>query len=226
MGSVIGNILPEAVAVAISPVPIIALILMLFSKKAGINSLAFLFGWILGLAAVGGIVMAIGSTQNMSAGSGASTAGYTLKLLLGALLLFLAIRNWRTRPKPGEQPKMPAWMSTIDSFKPVKAFGLAVLFSGINPKNLALTLSAALDIVQKGLATGQTIATMIVFIAVASVTIAVPVLLNLFMKDRSARVLNTWKEWLTENNNTVMFVLLLVFGILLLGKGISGLSGG
>jgi hypothetical protein len=226
MGSVIGNILPEAVAVAISPVPIIALILMLFSRKAGINSLAFLFGWIMGLAAVGGIVMAIGSTQNMSAGSGASNASYTLKLLLGILLLFLAARNWRKRPGAGQQPKMPAWMSTIDSIQPVKAFGLAVLLSGINPKNMALTLSAALDIVQKGLATGQTIATMIVFIAVASITIAVPVLLNLFMKDRSARVLNTWKEWLIENNSTVMFILLLVFGILLLGKGISGLSGG
>jgi len=226
MGSAIGNILPEAVAVAISPVPIIALILMLFSKKATSNSLAFLVGWILGLALVGGIVMAIGSTQNMSAGSGASSAGYTVKLLLGILLLFLAARNWRKKPKPGEQPKMPAWMSTIDSVKSGRAFLLAVLLAGINPKNLALTLSAALDIVQKGLATGQAIVAMIIFIAIASVTIAVPVLLNLFTKDRSTRILNTWREWLTENNSTVMFILLLIFGILLLGKGISGLSGG
>jgi threonine/homoserine/homoserine lactone efflux protein len=225
MGSAIGNILPEAIAVAISPVPIIALILMLFSKKAKANSLAFLIGWILGLAAVCAIVMAVGNTQNMSSGSGASNASYTLKLLLGVLFLFLAFRNWRKRPKPGEQPKMPGWMSTIDSVKPGKAFMLAVLFSAINPKNLVLTVAAALDIVQDGLAAGQAAVVMAVFICIASLTIAIPVLINFFMKDRSTKMLNTWKEWLTENNSTVMFILLLVFGVVLLGKGISGLSG-
>ena len=121
MGSLIGNILPEAIAVAISPLPIVAVILMLFSKKAKANSLAFLVGWIIGLAAVCAIVTALGSTQNMAPGSGASNASYGLKIILGLLLLFLAVRNWRKRPKPGEQPKMPAWMSSIDTLKPGKS---------------------------------------------------------------------------------------------------------
>jgi hypothetical protein len=225
MGSVIGNILPEAVAVAISPIPIIALILMLFSKKARNNSLAFLVGWIVGLAAVCSIVMAIGSTQNMSAGSGASNASYGLKIILGLLLLFMAYRNWKKRPGPGEQPKMPGWMSTIDTLKPGRAFLLAVLLAGVNPKNLALTMAATLDVVQKGIATGQAVIALAVFILVASLTILLPVLINLFMGDKSAKILNTWKTWLTANNSTVMFILLLVFGFVLLGKGIAGLSG-
>jgi len=225
MGSAIGNILPEAIAVAISPIPIIALILMLFSKKAKANSLAFLIGWILGLAAVCAIVMAVGSTQNMSPGSGASSASYSLKILLGLLLLFMAFRNWKKRPGPGEQPKMPGWMSTIDTIKPGRAFLLAVLLAAVNPKNLVLTLAATLDVVQRSLATGQAVIALAIFIVIASLTIALPVLINLFMGDNSARVLNSWKVWLTANNSTVMFILLLVFGVVLLGKGIAGLSG-
>ena len=225
MGSVMGNILPEAIAVAISPIPIIALILMLFSKRARANSLAFLIGWILGLAAVCAIVMAAGSTQNMSPGSGASSASYGIKILLGLLLLFMAFRNWKKRPGPGEQPKMPGWMSTIDSIKPGRAFLLAVLLAAINPKNLILTLTATLDVVQRGLATSQAIVVLAIFIVIASLTIALPVLINLFMGARSAKILDSWKVWLTANNSTVMFILLLVFGVVLLGKGIAGLSG-
>ena len=48
MGAVIGDLLANAVGVAISPVPIIAVILMLFTAKATANSLGFLLGWVLG----------------------------------------------------------------------------------------------------------------------------------------------------------------------------------
>lgn len=41
MGSVLGEMLPLAVGVAISPIPIIAVILMLLSKRAGGASAGF-----------------------------------------------------------------------------------------------------------------------------------------------------------------------------------------
>ena len=47
MGSVIGEILPLAVGVAISVTAIIAVILILFTPNARTNSVAFLFGWVL-----------------------------------------------------------------------------------------------------------------------------------------------------------------------------------
>jgi hypothetical protein len=57
VGNVIGDILPLAIGVAISPVPIIAVILMLFSARARTNGPAFLAGWIVGLTVVGAIVL-------------------------------------------------------------------------------------------------------------------------------------------------------------------------
>jgi Sap, sulfolipid-1-addressing protein len=59
MGAVIGDVLGEAVGVAISPIPIIAMVLILTSAKARSNGFAFLVGSLIGLAVVGSIVLLI-----------------------------------------------------------------------------------------------------------------------------------------------------------------------
>lgn len=222
MGSVIGDILPLAVAVAISVVAIIAVILILFTPKARTNSVAFLFGWVLGLIAVGSIVLISGVFS--SDDSGESTVSGVVKLVLGLLLLALAVRNWRSRPKEGEDPEMPGWMDTIDDFGAGKSAGIAAFLSGLNPKNLALTASAAATIAAAGLTTGEQIGALAVFVAIASTTVAAPVLVYLIMGDRVQGGLNSLKGWLIANNNTVMAVLFVVFGAKLLGDGISILS--
>ena len=51
--------------------------------------------------------------------------------------MLLAVRQWRSRPKEGEEPTLPSWMAAIDSITAGKAFGLGVLLSSVNPKNLA-----------------------------------------------------------------------------------------
>lgn len=138
MGVAIGQALGFAVGVAISPAPIIAVILMLFSKRAGSNSVAFLVGWLSGLAPVSGIVLVIG----LGGSNGNSDGGGWLKLVVGVVFLVLAVKQWRGRPSDGEESPMPVWMASIDDLTIPKAFGLAVLLSAVNPKNLGLTVAA------------------------------------------------------------------------------------
>lgn len=59
MGQAIGGSLPLAIGIAISPIPIIAVVLMLTTPRAKINGPAFLLGWLLGLGIVGTIVLTI-----------------------------------------------------------------------------------------------------------------------------------------------------------------------
>jgi hypothetical protein len=54
------------------------------------------------------------------------------------LLLLVALREFRSRPRGDEEPQMPKWMATIDKTTPAAAVGLAALLSGANPKNLLL----------------------------------------------------------------------------------------
>ncbi len=179
----------------------------------------------LALAVVGSIVLVLANLGKVSTGSTPSTLAYVIKLLLGLLFLLLAIRQWRSRPMEGEEPHMPKWMATIDEFTAGRAFGLSALLAGVNPKNLALTLAAALSIAQAGLSGAGPWIALAVFVILASLTVAVPVLYYLFAGQSAEKTLTSWKVWLVANNATVMFILLLVFGVLLIGQGLGGLIG-
>ena len=114
---------------------------------------------------------------------------------------------------------MPKWMATIDAFTPVKALGLAVVLSAVNPKNLIISVGAAAAVAQAGESTSDSIVALAVFVILASLSVAVPVFLYLLGGAKAKIVLDGWKAWLSANNATVMAVLLLVFGVVLIGKG-------
>ena len=136
IGPSIADVLPLAVGVLVSPLPITAIILMLFSPRARSNGPAFLLGWIVGLGVVSAIVYAVSNGADVSGSSGASDSTSIAKMVLGGVLVLMGFRHWRKRPAPGTTAPMPKWMAAIDSITPVKAFGLAVALSVLNPKNL------------------------------------------------------------------------------------------
>ena len=224
MGSVIGDILPLAIGVAISPVPIIAVILMLFSARARTNGPAFLAGWVVGLAVLGTVVLVLSDAGDLHEQDGPSTAAGVVQLILGVLLLLASLRQWRSRPKHGEEPEMPKWLAGVDGLSPVKAAGLGLLLSAVNPKNLLLVIAAAVTIGQAGLGTGQQVVALVIFVLIGSVTVALPVVYSLLGGEGAAARLEEAKDWLAANNATVMFILLLVFGVVLIGKAIGILS--
>src|SRR5688572_10207069 len=142
MGPVIGEILAYALGIAISPIPIIAVILLLMSPKARGTSVGFLLGWLVGIIVAAAVFTALSSIIPQQDGDGSNPIGGVIKLVLGALLLVLAVGQWRKRPKDGEQPHLPKWMAAIDTLTPVKGFGLGFLLSAVNPKNLIMGAAA------------------------------------------------------------------------------------
>lgn len=225
MGPVIGEILPFALAVAISPVPIIAVILMLLAPRAGATSVGFLAGWVLGVTvAMVVFVVLTASTGLGGGGSGPSVAVSWIKLVLGIAVTGLGIRQWRTRPQAGEAAALPTWMAAIDTFTPGKALGLAFVLAAVNPKNLMMAVAAGTTIGGAALSTGGVIACIAVFLVVACSTVAVPVLGYAFAAQRMRRPLGELKAWLEHNNATVMAALLTVIGVVLFGKGLGGLT--
>ena len=220
MGPVIGEILPLAVGIAISPVPIIAAILMLLSPKAKGASVGFLLGWITGIVVAIVVFTLLSSVLQAQDESGSSPVRGVIKIILGALLLFLALRQWRGRPAEGEQATMPKWMSAIDSVTAGKALGLGFLLSAVNPKNLLMAISAGLIIGGAGLAVEQTVVVIVIFVLLAASTVLIPVVAYLIASERLAGPLDRLRAWLVNNNATIMAVLLLVIGVAVIGKGI------
>jgi threonine/homoserine/homoserine lactone efflux protein len=149
---VIGNAMPLALGIAISPIPVIALILILITPKARSNGLAFLVGWMAGLFVIGGAALLVAGASGLTESTDtASQTSIILNFVLGALLLLLAFRQWRSKPSPGEDAPLPKWMGFLDAFKPGKCLLVGALLSGVNPKNLALNLAAMSVIAGAGL---------------------------------------------------------------------------
>ena len=99
MGQAIGQVIAFAVGVALSPVPIIAVVLMLATPKGRVNGPAFLGGWVLGLAVLGTAVLLIASGAAASKHGAPATWVSIVKLVLGVGLLLLAAKQWHGRPR-------------------------------------------------------------------------------------------------------------------------------
>jgi Sap, sulfolipid-1-addressing protein len=100
-----------------------------------------------------------------------------------------------------------------------QALGLGLLLAGVNPKNLMLAAAAGAGLAQLGLATGDAVGSLIVFVIVGSLTIAGPVVYYLLGGDHAKARLDEMKNWLALHNDAVMAVLFLVFGVDLIAKG-------
>lgn len=223
MGEVIGEILPVALGVAISPVPIIAVILLLLAPRARAASLAFAAGWVLGVLAV---VTAVALLVDPAAGDddgAAPTWVSVLKIVLGAAAMVLGVLQWRGRPRAGQEPALPSWMAAIDTVTPGRALGLGLVLAAANPKNLTLGLSGGVAIGAGGLPAGETALAIAVFVVVGSSSVALPVVGYLVARERVQGTLDELRQWLTVHNAAVMSVLLLVIGTAILGKGVAGL---
>lgn len=165
MGAAIGDILPLALGVAISPIPIIAAILMLLSPRARVTSVGFLLGWLVGIVLAATVFTLLSSVMPEEDPDAAAPVRGTVQLVLGALLLLLAARQWRSRPKSGEAPELPKWMRAIDDIRFPMAFGLGFLLSAVNPKNLLMAAGAGVDVGAAELPVAET-----VLVLAASVT--------------------------------------------------------
>jgi threonine/homoserine/homoserine lactone efflux protein len=224
VGEAIGQVLPLAIGVALSPIPIIAVVLMLGTPAGSSNGPAFVLGWIVGLSVAGAIVLLV------SAGADATDQGAPadwvswLKLILGLLLLAVAVRQWRSRPRPGERAELPKWMRTIDRFTPGRATAMGVALSAINPKNLLLTVAAAAAIAQTGVSSGKQAVALGVFVAIATLGPGLPVGIYFAMRERARTLLGELEGWLAAHNAAIMTVLCLIIAAKLIGDAISGLA--
>lgn len=225
MGQAIGSSLPLAVGVALSPVPIIAVVLMLTSRRARSNGPAFVIGWLIGLAVIGAIVLSVAGPAGASKSGSPATWVSWVKIVLGAALLLVAVRQFRGRPKDGDEAALPKWMASIDTMKPLTVLGLAALLGGVNPKNLLLAVSAGASIAQTGISGADQAIAYAVFALIGTIGVGTPVVIYFALGERSEKMLATLKDWMGRHNAVIMSVLCLVIGAKLIGDAIGGLAG-
>ncbi|OIV39005.1 hypothetical protein BIV57_02550 [Mangrovactinospora gilvigrisea] len=226
MGAAIGQMLASAVGIAISPLPLVAIILMLATPRGRSNGIAFTLGWVVALAVLTGAVIAAGSGGDAAAhSSGPSGWALWVKLALGVLFLLMGVKQWRGRPREGKESAPPKWMAAIDRFTPAKSAGLAAVLVAANPKNLVLAVGGALSIASTaGASAGDKAVAGVLMVVIGSLCALGPLAVYLFGGSRSTRVLGGWKAWMSAHNAAIMTTLLVVLGAKYIGDAVTGLT--
>lgn len=224
MGHAVGDVLGLAAGVAVSPLPIVAMILILATPHGRLNGTLFAAAWAVGLAALSAIMLVIGGTGGASTDKHPATWVGALKLALGVLLALLGARLWHRRPTDPSDAQLPKWMAAIDSFTPLKILGLGLALSAANAKNAPLAIAAGASISASGIPVPQQIATLVIFVLIASAGVLAPLAVYLIMGERAKTLLGNWRDWAAQHNVAVMAVLFFVFGLKLTGDGISALA--
>jgi hypothetical protein len=224
VGAAIGGALPFAVGVALSPIPIVAVVLILTTQRARVNGAVFIAGWLAGLAAVGAIALSIAGPADASSSGAPATWVSWLKVALGALLLLVAALQFRNRPRNGDRLELPKWITRVNEIKPLQAAGLGVVMGGLNPKNLLLGVAAAAAIAQTGVSGGEQAIAYLVFALVGTLGVGTPVGIYFAMGARSEKPLSELKDWMAQNNGVIMAVICVLIGVKLIGDAIGGLT--
>lgn len=211
-----------ALGIAASPIPIVAVILMLFSARPRLNSVVFTSTWVAGIGAVAATVALIPGIGFDGESPGDGRAWF--RVVAGVVFLVLGVVNWRRRPAPGEEPSTPAWMRAERSPGLGSAVALGIVLSILNPKDLALSAAGGAAIGSENLAVGATLAAVLVFTAIATSTVVLPVSLYIVVGARMDDTLETIKSWLLRHNAVVLSVIWLVLGATFLYEGFSTLA--
>lgn len=218
----IGHILPIAVAVAISSVPIMATILILLSPNRNRSALPFLIGWALGMAAVVTIcTISAQAVPTPRAERRPETAIGVGEILVGAALVVGAIAVWwRARRNPSAA--MPKWLSTVGSFGPWASFGVALALN-VRPKGLLLAIAAGLALRGDDLTATESAIAIGIYTIVGASTVAVPVIATLAAPERMEPRLLAGREWITRNSAVITALIMVLIGVVIIGTGLGRL---
>lgn len=221
MLAALGEMLPFAVGTALSPIPLIAIVLVLMGQGGRRSGSCFVLGRLLGIGVLVTLVTLLAEVLPDS--QEVTAAGGWLRIALGAGLIWLAVTKWRKRPGADAEPELPGWMSSLDSLSGPRAFGTGLLISAINPKELAFAIGAGIAIAAAGPGLVGDPLLLALYTVLAGSSVLVPLLVYLAAAGRLDAGLRSLQTWLVANNVAIIAVVLLVLGALMIGNGLEAL---
>lgn len=196
-------------------------ILLLLSDRGWRNGLGYALGYFNAYSLIGISVVFLGYKTAEKSSDEPSIVLPIILIILGTLLIWLAIRNWR---KPvSDKKEEPRFFSIVDNITPPKAFGFGALVSVINFKNLALFLTASSVVVLSDLPVAEKITIILMVAFVFCLSVIIPVAIYLIFPHRAKELLDGIKNFLNRNSRAIGIYAPLLFGLIILLKGISDL---
>ena len=222
MGTVILQMLPLALG-SIAPVMIGVVILFLSTTKGLAKSIVFVMGKFLAYLLWGFVLLALAGRIASTSPHSTAIAAAVLYVVLGVVLLIFAVKTFLGEDDPDAPP--PKIMVMLDKMGAGKLFVAGFLLSigqvrfiGLLVIGAALISSAALSPIQK-------IISVLVLDLIMIWTLLIPIIVFLVMGERRDAAMKAMREWLNRHQRMINVVVLGLFGLAILIKGLSAIFG-
>jgi hypothetical protein len=199
--------------IALSPVSLTPFLLILTSKRGVRNGAAFMLGWLVSLAAVVAVTLAVTQDTPPKPSSAPSVAALVIKLVIGLALIFFGVRQRRRMGRPKPPKKTPRWETGIDNMSMLFAFALAPVTQawGMIAAGVTVIVNADLGSWQDDLA-------LILFCLVASSVVITLELFATFRRERAEAFTKAIRAWIEGHLDQVIVVLFLGLGLYLVAS--------
>lgn len=221
----VGLIVPIAIAVAVSSVPIVTMLVILLSPHRSRTAVPFLLGWVGGILLVVSICALLAQAVPTPRSSRRpDTAIGMLEILVGTILIVLGVISWlreRRRGRPSSA-STPAWLSRAGDLGPWSALGLGLVLN-VRPKGLLLAIAAGLTVRADAGTVPVAILAIVLYTLIGGSTVAVPIIATIASPTRMEPRLVAADDWMRRNGTTLTSVIIGVIGLAIVGMGIARL---
>ena len=218
-GPVLTGLIPLGLVIALSPITVIPAVLVLQAARPRPSGLAFLAGWLLGLAGLTALCVGASGLLGGLHKSPPTWASW-LRVALGVALILFGIFRWLTRHG---QTESPGWMRSFATITPARAAITAAALVVMRPDVLLICVPAGLAIGASGLGVAGDWISAAFFVAIAASTVAIPIVAYAVAGHRLDDAMVRLKDWMEKNNAALMAAILVVVGLMVLYNGIRAL---
>jgi Sap, sulfolipid-1-addressing protein len=213
----LGQLIPLALVVAMSPLTIVpAIVLVLQSDRARSTGLAFMFGWLVGLAATTAVFVQL---PRLLDGLNRPAPTWAAWVRVGVGIALIAFGGWRWLTRH-QVTKQPAWLNRLSRLTPVGAGAAAVGLILVNPKVLLMNAAAGLVVGTASLGMPGVWVAVVYYTVIAGSSVLLPILAYAIAGERVDHQLERLKQWMERQHAVLTAGFLVVVGLLLVYTGI------
>ena len=219
MAQALGSLLPLGIAAAVSTVPIMVTILLLLSDRRNQTALPYLIGWVVGTLFLVTVGIILASSIPEPRPREPDTIVGVLEIAIGCAIVALGVLTIR-RHSERVDGQEPAWTRAVSAFGPGRSLGLGLVLN-LRPKGVLLCAAASLSLHSANNGTEETAVLALVYTAIATSTVAVPIVATLLAPRRMEPRLIDARAWLDDNGGTVTAWIMAAIGVLITGVGVT-----
>ena len=209
------NLIVIGLAVALDPLPLTAFLVVLPSRRGVRKGAAYVFGWLVSLAAVVTITVLATGNNPPKPSTAPSLAALAVKIVLGAVLVWIAVRHIRARSRPKPPKKPPKWQEHVDSMSPWFALGLA---PALQP--WVLIGAGAATVVEAKLSSWESFLALFLYCVLASSSYLAMEIYAIVRPAQSQALLRRAQTWIDSHTDQVIIAGSLIIGFWLIADSI------